>query len=327
MTLSVQMRSSRYRTAIVVWYAIVACLIEAVTGSRAHAASPFSRTVAGITEASRGDGVDDFLRAVWVPPGTAVTYLGRNDQYVKNLRAFFTATSFVRPAVSVDQYIDLVGNVFQTQQDLVLMRCRPNSAQRQSLAPILATWPNVFDAIVSDFAGAYSCPAVPTDGNNLIYCSALDYQIHYRDAAQAVFPVGLQDMLDIAGPLESDSTAAGALKSNYGIYPQFTGLGFTVHTSGSTTSMTAATMLSYSVVPEYLLNNLSLADAGCRCIQVPTYGNRNDPDLRHGAPVDPGYVWQRGKLVNGACHQIKRLGRDGVGGDSTAAATVSSPAP
>ncbi len=328
MTRSVEMRSNRYRAVAVISYAIVACLIEAAVASRAHAAPPFAKTVAGVTEASRGEDVDDFLRAVWVPPGTAVTYLGRNDQYVKNLRAFFTATSFVRPSVSVDQYVSLVGNVFQTQQDLVLMRCRPSSAQRQSLAPILATWPNVFDAIVSDFAGSYSCPPVPTDGNNLIYCAALDYQTNYRDVAQTVFPAALQDMLDIAGPLESNSTAASALKTSYGIYRQFTGLGFTVDTSGGTPSMTAAVMLRYSVVPEYLLNNLSLADAGCRCIQVPTYGNRKNPDLRHGAPVDPNYIWQRGKLAaDGACRQIKRLRRGGADGDSPSAAEDAGSAP
>jgi hypothetical protein len=285
-------------------------VIGAALSSRVDAAPSFGRTVAGVTEASRGDGVDDFLRAIWVPPGTPVTYLGRNDQYVKNLRAFFTATSFVRPAVTVDEYVALVGNVFQTQQDLVLMRCRPSSAQRQTLDPILATWPNVFDAIVSDFAGSYSCPPVPTDGNNLIFCAALSYQTSYRDLAETVFPVGLQKLFDVAGPLESDSAAASALKANYGIYPQFTGLGFTVDTSGSSPAMTTATMLRYSVVPEYLLNNLPLADAGCRCIQVPTYGNRKNPDLRHGAPVDPGYVWQRGKLTaGGACRKINRLRR------------------
>jgi hypothetical protein len=69
-------------------------------------------------------------------------------------------------------------------------------------------------------------------------------------------------------------------------------------------------MLRYSVVPEYLLNNLSLADAGCSCIQVPAYGDQNNPDLRHDAPVDPEYVSQRGKLdSDGACRKISRLGR------------------
>jgi hypothetical protein len=325
---SAEVRSNRYRAVAVISYAIAALLIATAFASRAHAAPPFDKTVAGVVEASRGKGVDDFLRAVWVSPGTAVTHLGRDDQYVKNLRAFFTATSFVRPSVSVDQYVSLVGNVFQTQRDLVLMRCRPSSTQRQSLDPILASWPNVFDAIVADFAGTYSCPPVPTDGDNLIYCAALDYQTNYGNVTQTVFPVGLQDMLDIAGPLENDVTAASALKTNYGIYPQFTGLGFTVDTSGSTPSMTGATMLRYSVVPEYLLKNLSLADAGCRCIQVPTYGNRKHPDLRHRAPVDPNYVWRRGRLAaDGACRQIERLRGRGAGGDPQSVAADASVQP
>jgi hypothetical protein len=284
--------------------------------SKAQAAPPFQNTVAGVTDGSRADTYNDFLRAVWVDPGTAVTYIGRNDQYVKNLRAFFTATSFLRPAVTVDQYVDLVGNVFQSQKDLVLMRCRPSSAQRHALEPFLATWPNVFDAIVSDFDGTYSCPPVPTDGNNVIYCAALNYQTNYRDVAQSVFPVAMQNLFDIAGPLSATTVAAAALKTNYGIYPQFTGLGFTVDTSGSTPAMTPTMMLRYSVVPEYLLDNLPLTDAGCRCIQVGPYGNKKNPDLRHGAPVDPDYVWQRGRLASGgACHQIRRLGRASAAAD------------
>lgn len=298
------------RKSVAILGAITAGIL-AVTGSSVALAAPrFGRTVAGVTEASRAASVDDFLRAIWVPPGTPVTSLGRNDPYVRNLRAFVTATSFISPAVTVDQYVNLVGNVFQTQQDLVLMRCRPSSAERKALDPILATWPNVFDAIVSDFSGAYSCPPVPADGNNVIYCAALGYQTNYGGVAETVFPVGLQNAFDLAGPLESNPTAAAALKADYGIYPQFTGLGFTVDTSGATPAMTTATMLRYSVVPEYLLENLSLAQAGCRCIQVPTYGNRKTPDLRHDAPVAPRFIWQRGKLTaDGACRKVKRLRR------------------
>jgi hypothetical protein len=291
--------------------------------SSAHAAPPYQKTVAGVTDASRGDTFNDFLRAVWVDPGTQVTYIGRNDQYVKNLRAFFTATTFLRPAVTVDQYVDLVGNVFQTQKDLVLMRCRPSSAQRGTLDPLLATWPNVFDAIVADFQGSYSCPPVPTDGNNVIYCAALNYQTNYRDVAQSVFPVAMQNLFDIAGPLSATAVAAAALKTNYGIYPQFTGLGFTVDTSGNTPAMTPTTILRYSVVPEYLLDNLPLADAGCRCIQVGPYGNKKTPDLRHRAPVDPDYIWQRGRLTSGgACREIRRLGRAGSADPGSVAASA-----
>jgi hypothetical protein len=300
----------RLRSTFVALAPIVALSIAGIwSASSAHAAS-YQKTVAGVTETSRADSFDDFLRAVWVAPGTPVTFIGRNDQFVKNLRAFFTATSFLRPDVTVDQYVDLVGNVFQTQNDLVLMRCRPSEAQRAALDPFLATWPNVFDAIAADFQGTYSCPPVPTDGNNVIYCAALNYQTNYRDLTQSVFPVAMQNLFDIAGPLSDTAVAAAALKSNYGIYPQFTGLGFTVDTSGNTPAMTATAMLRYSVVPEYLLNNLSLADAGCSCIQVGPYGNKHNPDLRHRAPVDPDYIWRRGKLASGgACHQISRLGR------------------
>jgi len=285
---------------------IAICAIIA-TGSIARAQpdsafSSYPRTVAGITDASRDDTTyNDFLRIVWVPNGTSVSYIGRQGV---NLRVFFTATTFVKPRITLDEYLSLVGNYYHDGQDAVLMRCKPQPDQRQNLAPILATWPNVFAAIAADLGGrGYTCPAPdPTIGDNVIYCVA----VQYADSEQSVFVTGLDSALSLATQLYATSASSTALSTDYGIYPAFTGLGFTVNSSGTTSSMTIADVLRNSIVPEYLLNNLALADAGCRCVQVPEYKN---PAIRHVAPIDPNFVWQAGRLKDNACHQIQRFGR------------------
>jgi len=39
--------------------------------------------------------------------------------------------------------------------------------------------------------------------------------------------------------------------------------------------LTSAQALAQSVVPKYLVMNVTLADAGCSCIRVKPYSNRN----------------------------------------------------
>ena len=288
--------------------AIVVALLECSV-SIAYAAPPYQKTPAGITDASRDPATySDFIRLLWVNPGTLVDHVGRYDQFVISRRAFFTATSLLKPGVTVDRLAALVGNYWPSkEQDLVLMRCKPSLDQQQALSPILATWPNVFATIVADFQSqGYTCPADPTNGNNVMFCAAQGYQ----DSQQSVFVDGLSNAFDSAAQIfQSTSTSVGAvaLKNNYGIYPAFTGLGFAAEGSGTVGTMNTATVLRESVVPEYLLGNLSLTDAGCRCIQVPQYGNASHPDQRHGKYVNPNDIWQRGHLQNGACPQVNRL--------------------
>lgn len=301
--------------------AIIVALLECSV-SVAYAAPPYQKTPAGITDSSRdATTYGDFIRLLWVDPGIAVDHIGRYDVVI-NKRAFFTATTFLKPAVTVDQLAALVGNYWPTkEQDLVLMRCRLSSEQRQSLSPILATWPNVFSAIVGDFQDqGYSCdPPNPADGNNVMYCAALGYQ----DSQQSVFVDGLSTAFTSAKQIfQSSATSVGAkaLKNNYGIYPAFTGIGFAAEGSGTVSAMSTTEVLRESVVPEYLLNNLALSDAGCRCIQVPQYGNAKY-DARHGKSVNPSNIWQKGKLQNGACPQVNRL----PGGQSANAAASDTP--
>jgi hypothetical protein len=144
--------------------AVVVALLE-YSLPVAYAAPPYEKTPAGITDASRdATTYDDFIRLLWVDPRTPVDHIGRYDppgpNQVINKRAFLTATTFLQPAVTVDRLAALVGNYWPTKlQDLVLMECRPSSEERHDVSPILATWPNVFSAILTDFQNqGYSCP-------------------------------------------------------------------------------------------------------------------------------------------------------------------------
>jgi hypothetical protein len=62
-------------------------------------------------------------------------------------------------------------------------------------------------------------------------------------------------------------------------------------------------MLVKSVSSEYILKNVSLAEAGCRCISVAPYpGRSNDP-------LDPDFISQAGG--DGTCKAVDRLARQG----------------
>jgi hypothetical protein len=58
-------------------------------------------------------------------------------------------------------------------------------------------------------------------------------------------------------------------------------------------------VLTQAVIPEYILRNVSLGDAGCRCIRVPDYAGRQ------GAHFNPNLVPHKGEL--GACTMVAQL--------------------
>jgi hypothetical protein len=249
-----------------------------------------------ITKDSRADGYNDFLRLVWVPPGTAVTSITLGK------RAFFTAATFFKPPATVDGFLDFIGNFYRDGQDLVIMRCRPTPEQRQVVNPLLATWPNVLPAIADDLGGpAGNCTSPNLSPGEQQICNVAR---QYEDVPQDVYIDGVREMAELASHLYDTPESADSLRTDYGIFPAFTGLGFAVRGSsanGVTPPMTTGSILANSVVPEYLLINARLKDATCRCVQVPDY------EQRHTAQVDSDFIWKRGKLDNGACRRIDRL--------------------
>jgi hypothetical protein len=245
---------------------------------------------AAVTARSRNvDQIDDFLRILFLPPGVKPTTLGSASARW----AFFGASDFFRPPLSLAETLTFPGLVSAPTQDLVVLRCVPPA---QAAEPTLATWPNVFARIVADLGAQYACPAPAGAAENEVYCLARGF----TDTPSTIVSRPVHGALGVGIAMLEDPARAEVLRRAYGIHPAFSGLGFSVRDSGDGAAMLGAEVLRRSVVPEYLLKNVTLAEAGCRCISVPPYPGRE------AAPLDPDQVARDGGL--GRCVDVATLG-------------------
>jgi hypothetical protein len=125
----------------------------------------------------------------------------------------------------------------------------------------------------------------------------------FSDPPATAVPLSLARTFSYAGVLYDDKHSAMAkwLQDNYGIFPAFAGSGYSIKDSYSlsTEPMTSQQILVKSISSEYILKNVSLADAGCRCISVAPYtGRSNDP-------LDPGFIARAGG--DGICAPVAKL--------------------
>lgn len=250
----------------------------------------FLKNAATLTDQSRSDAYNDFIRVLWVNHGTSIRSLTLGK------RAFFTASSFIKPPVTVDALLNYVGNYYREDKDFVVMRCKPSAEQREKVQPILATWPN-------NFAGpTRECLSPDLSLGERQICSLA---LQYQDPQRTIYTLGLAQTLLLGSQMFATAQSREALSQDYGIFPAHTGLGFVVQASaasnGDTVPMTTDETLRNSIVPEYLLKNAELAEAGCRCLQVP------ENQKLHQALVDPAWIWHHGKLENGACRKVADL--------------------
>lgn len=219
------------------------------------------------------------------------------------IRVFATAAVFFDPPMPLAQTTTYPGLVDSTNLSLVALRCRPSDPSQVS--PILATWPNVFTAISNDFGSSgFTCPPPPSPSpENEVYCMVKDFV----DTAQPAASTSLEHALSLGASLFDPGSPelAPVLKKYYGIYPAFSGLGFSVKGSGDGHTLSAQDALRNSVVPEYLLENVTLGVAGCSCVVVDSYKGRSF------GPLDPDWVWNRGGRGRGACVKAARLHRSG----------------
>jgi hypothetical protein len=226
--------------------------------------------------------INDFERIIYVSPTQSVTSIGRNNNVQK--RAFMSATIYYEPAMPVRDVVRYVGSDTNSAYDLVAMRCRPRDPAKTQAR--LATWPNVFKALVDDLGyTSTACPAAAGDTvDKKVYCAAAsfsdqsDTQVPLTLAATVNAAVALWQLTGGAFQPTGSTTGANVLYDLYGIGYGFSGLGFSVknsYLSGHNVSLTSAQALAQSVVPEYLVMNVTLADAGCRCIRVKPYSNRD----------------------------------------------------
>ncbi|HEY3768353.1 MAG TPA: hypothetical protein VGN44_06750 [Candidatus Angelobacter sp.] len=235
----------------------------------------------------------DYLRVSFLPAGVAVTSLSRPGA----LRAFTTATVLYLPPLKLADMPYYSGLANNDQNTLVAMRCRPTNPE--TVDAVLATWPNIFSAVQRDVPLPPGACDAPKDAATQMAC----YAKGFTDHAVTKVPPALAHTLSYAAMLYDNDHAPLAqwLQSNYGIYPAFSGLGYSVKDSYSLDSqpMTSQQMLVKSISSEYVLKNVSLADAGCRCISVAPYAGRSN-DL-----LDPDFIAKAGG--DGSCKAVDRL--------------------
>lgn len=247
----------------------------------------------------------DFFRVGFL--NDPVTTLARPG----SLRAFVGPSSDFVPGLPLAVMVTYPGLADVPDKNLVAMRCKPTDAS--VVGPVPATWPNVFEAIKSDLKDKkLPCPPPVTtagkipkeqeeiadkDGENKAFCAAQSFQ----DTPGANATVVLSSAMTAAATLVGDPNAQAWLKKNYGIWPPFSGLGLSVKDSGSSNgmNMNAMVILRKSITTEYLLKNVTLAEAGCRCITVAPYPGRSLD------PINPDFVWEKGG--DGSCASVKRL--------------------
>jgi hypothetical protein len=237
---------------------------------------------------------NDYLRVSFLSPGTPVTSLSRPGA----LRAFATATPLYFPPLKLQDLPNYSGLINNDTNVLVAMRCRPGHPEK--VDAILATWPNIFLAIQRDVpTDPATCSANPTGTATQASCFAAAF----TDPPSTAVPTSLAHTFSYAGILydAGHKPLAKWLQDNYGIFPAFAGTGYSVKDSYSLDKepMTSQQILVKSISSEYVLKNVSLADAGCRCISVPPYAGRSSDSL------DPDFIQQAGGV--GVCKQVDRL--------------------
>jgi len=264
----------------------------------AHAAPVPLPAPVVVSDSAREIVPGDYLRLIYPPKKLTIDQI--TNLAGSRLRAFTTATVLYLPPLKLSEmpYYSGLENKDQEHDVLVALRCRP--PHPETVDALLATWPNVFLAIQHDVplpAGA--CDVTSADAGIQMACFARAF----TDPPDTKAPPALAHTLNYAATLFDDkhTDLANWLKSNYGIYPAFSGLGYSVKDSYSLDQqpMTSQKMLVKSVSSEYILKNVSLAEASCRCIWVKHYtGRSNDP-------LDPNFIWQAGG--NGSCKAVEKL--------------------
>jgi len=300
--------------------AIVLCTVAAGLYSFSHDGAEGQKRNAGpahdpaeVTDRLRESVPTDFLRVVHrdckgdktCESGGNITTLARTDPDPQNtaLRAFATATDFYQHPLPLKEFPLYSGLVIGDSETIFALRCRP--AKPEAVDAVLATWPNLFHAIDRDMpTDASKCADNAASTTPDPDAQAACFAQGYKDPPSDVVPTALAGALDYAEKAfdEDHKPIAAWLKTKYGVFPAFSGLGFSVKDSyylDAQHPMSAEQMLAKSVSPEYVLKNVTLKDAGCSCVAVPPYPGRADD------PIDPEFISKAGGV--GECKSVEKL--------------------
>lgn len=271
----------------------IALLASGCAAHRVTVTAP-ARPPVVVTATVRESLPGDYLRVSFLPASIRVTTLSRPGA----LRAFATATPLFSPPLKLEELPPYSGLVNDDNNVLVAMRCRPQNPE--IVDALLATWPNVFLAIQRDIPlDSGACTAEPANPAAQAVCFARAF----ADLPKTTVPTSLAHTFSYAAKLYDSDHAALAkwLRDNYGIFPAFSGMGYSVKDSYSISSqpLTSQQILVKSISSEYILKNVSLSDAGCHCISVPPYPGRSSDRL------DPDFIEKAGG--DGVCTSVQRL--------------------
>jgi hypothetical protein len=275
---------------------VYAAIASLACGCASHSVRPatLAQPPVVVSDTVRESLPNDYLRVSFLPAGVKVTSLSRPGA----IRAFATATPLYVPPMRLKDLPYYSGLVNNDAQVLVAMRCRPPHPEK--VDAVLATWPNVFLAIQRDVpVDAAACSASSIDTATQVAC----YARAFNDPPATSVPSALAHVFSYAGVLydAEHPPLAKWLQDNYGIFPAFAGSGYSVKDSYSLSSepMSSQQILVKSVSSEYILKNVSLSEAGCRCISVAPYPGRSDDRL------DPDFIAKKGG--DGVCAPVGKL--------------------
>jgi hypothetical protein len=288
-------RTQRRFVTPLLWFVILSSVIATAAN-----VSAFPTAAAIISESTRQPQYNDFLRLIYANLPAPPTTLGGPNAY----RVFFGATTFYQPPIQVGQIANFSGIPVDPTKDLYVLRCIPPSNSEAD--PTLAVWAQVIKRIQDDYE---THPPAPNTTDEAIQSIAQNFV----DIESQVVDLALSHALNTAvqffeeypagssSPIFSAADMQKQMSTRFGTFTAFTGLGYAAEGTATSPALDSDGTSRAMVIPDFILKNVTLGEAGCRCIQVPsTVPNRDSSKL------DPNFVWRFGG--DGFCRKIRFLG-------------------
>jgi predicted acylesterase/phospholipase RssA len=256
----------------------------------------------GVSEALGHPEKQDLVRIVLKRNGESLSgKLGREEA----LRAFMAPAKYFTGEVSVGEAASLLGNQYDADRDVAIIYCRAKNDSRIFDAK-LATWMNLAKAIMADIKASDGLPLADCKGltneDDRLYCHAKVLLDAVSTTDETWVAGALERLYSAVAEVLADPVALKQLRVRYGVTESFSGLGFTVGGTGGTAEMVEPDeILGRLKVPEYLVKNLALQQAGCKCVRIAPYEER-DSD-----PLDLAWVEKHG---SSDCPQKTSLATD-----------------
>jgi len=237
--------------------------------------------------------ISDFFRMFFLSRGTSFSgSLGRPDAD----RVFVAPAKVFTKPMALGTAAKYLGNDYREIEDVYLLKCNPHDTR--ILDARLATWPNVFDLIAEkvQMSEADCKTNSPKSSEEQASCIAGKYS---ATRAGTDAHDSLAYMFKGATELY-DKKLGGLLKKEYGITKNsFIGTGHIVSGTGAGRRLDINDLLIDANVPEYLVKNVSISTASCKCIVVTPYNKRQDQEFSIS-------VFSKIKEI-GKCHKMEQL--------------------